>query len=569
MSRACSALLLFLMLGACEPGPTEIVLVVDTDIPTADTIRITAARAGVPVGSSSANLGEQPPPRRLVLVHRGGELGPIHVTIEALEADGVIIAVERVLEFELHRSRTLEVFLANTCRGVRCPAGQSCGDRGTCRPIEVLACEYDDSCAPLDGGPNQRPDGDTSCPLSVGICGIALSHLPGDRVTPVPCTAAGATTGWVRGPLGDLPSLGGEPPSYQLDEVGTHRVHLESATDPTCTADAMLEVVTASSIADTGVSFAELRAIDARVGAAFVAGRGGAYAVDVFGWHDLRLVGTGDLAPADMRAVAVSGRDAIFGPSAADGSAYRIRAETPFLSAAITAVPLPIGSREVRDIALSLEVAMPMIVATKDGAVRIDGVESTPNAQPLGPLFDPGPSGWAALGAAEPATRGALFMGDGANVINVALTGGASFNAGAPAPIPAWLLVVRAAEVDDRNSARPLLWLCGAGGVGLWVLSGDWSAMSVFPEPVGMWTGNCLDLAVGPDGDAWVAAGTAGVVRLDRGGAPVLTLGEVHGVVAGASIDRIALTWDVSRREVWMLDAAARVVYSLSGDRPQ
>ena len=115
------------LLAASCSGPTsEIVLVVDTDVVNAASLRVTVVSPSGRSRVSTADLALQPPPRTLVLVHTGGDLGPIHVTFDALDPQGrALVSVSResrelgekqsvCREKLAHRAASPTLFFSNT-----------------------------------------------------------------------------------------------------------------------------------------------------------------------------------------------------------------------------------------------------------------------------------------------------------------------------------------------------------------------------------------------------------------------------------------------------------------------
>ncbi len=550
---------LALLLASCDGSASEIVLVVDTDIPNVDSFRVVAVR-DADSATSTADLSTQRPPRTIVYVHRGGSLGPLRLTVQALQGATVLVSVEREIHFVPGRSLRLDVFLAAACSSATCPAPLTCGNDGVCRPRVVDPCEAEGTCAPSDAGMIDSPP---ACTLGGAICGVEPLHLPGDRVVPIPCEPTGQTTiTTITGPSGLLTDAAGV---FSLQESGPHAVRITLASDSTCAVERAIDVAGTVTIPDsTSVSHEALRDFAARVGTAFIAGRRGAYAIDAAGWYDLRGGATGArVAPEDLRAVAVHSGQPIFGPLGDDGYIYRVVADAPFATPMHEAIVLPEGSREVRALAASISGGEPLLAATKDGAVLVTGLATAPSARAVLPTWDPASSGWAAIASVQAATYGSIWMGRVDSLINVADGIGGELNSGSSVSLPIWIQPAYDAAFDDRDPSAPRLWICGAGGVALWVIADDWSTRSTLPAPTHTWMGNCRDLAIDADGDAWIAGGTLGLVRLDRDATPVVVYGGPLGLPAASSVDRVAAAWDGSSREVWMLDTTARAVLTL------
>jgi hypothetical protein len=117
-------------LVACT-GPTEILVVVETDIAAVDELVVEARVGDGAVQRATASLATQPPPRRLVLEHRGGPLGPVRIVASARRGDTEIVRVERISAFTPNARVEVRITLEDACVGVSCPEGVCTG--GVCR----------------------------------------------------------------------------------------------------------------------------------------------------------------------------------------------------------------------------------------------------------------------------------------------------------------------------------------------------------------------------------------------------------------------------------------------------
>lgn len=560
------AIALAVLACSCARGPTEIVLIVDTDIAGVESFHVEATGPDMEARIASANLSDQRPPRTLVLTRRGGELGPIHLRVEARAAGEPLASVRRIVRFAPDRSLPLLVFLADACRSASCEPHATCGNTGECRSARVRACEHDGTCGEAGDAavraidPRSPESGGDAGACRLGeLCGLGARHLPGDRVAPGLCAPIEPPTrASITGPGGEL-TASGDPARFVLGPPGTYVARVELAGDSTCAVTRELEVVAPTIVPDSsGVSADELRDLAARAGAAFVAGRRGLYAIDADGWIALRAVATGDPLPEDLRGLAVFEGHPIVGTHGDTNSVHRVVADAPFDSASVrsTRLELPSGSREVRAVDVRLDGAGPVLVSTKDGAVVLDDPDGAATARSIGPTYDPSAGGFAAIGADETA-RGAIWLGRSDEIVNRSMRGGATFNEGSGAALPAFLGIAREAEVDDRDPAQARLWICGSAGVAMWSLAQDWGEESSLPAPTAAWSGACRDLAVGDDGDVWIAAGLEGLVRIDTTALLVVRYDESTGLPAGTSVDRVAFARDASHREIWMLDASS------------
>ncbi len=562
--RRLTWLALALLAGSCS-SVTEIVLVVDTDIAAADTFRVTAVHPDGHSDQSMANLTTKAPPRTLVLLRRSGPLGPVHLTVEALSEGRSVVSVAREVAFEEGRSLRLDVFLPEGCRTAGCVSSQTCGNDGTCRSPIVPTCEYDGTCVDADGGARDAGSPDSGeadggdggvCPLaSDSICGVSDTLLVGDVVTPRACASDEAIVS-VDGPSGPVDGGG----TFLLPAPGRYTVRAAIGDIAGCAITRDVDVAALAPTADSmSVSSGELRDLAARVDTAFVVGRDGAWAVDVTAWFPMAGLGV----PTDLRAVAVDHGQPLLGPTASDGAVYRLRADPPFDAVGVTRMMLPAGSREVRALAVPLDATGPALAATKDGLVTVafDGA-----TMQVGPSWDPNVGGGAAIGHEVAGSYGAIWMTSATTIVNRSISGASAFAGGMEADLPSWLQNAHAVAVDERDASAPRLWVCGDGGAAVWTLTGDWTSRTVLPDPAHTWNGTCLDLALGDEGDAWVASGTSGLVRLHYDAALRARYDAAEGLPGGASLDFVAFAADAGHRQVWALDVAARTIFQWSAD---
>lgn len=146
-------------LVGCGDDVTEIVLEVRSDLSVPE--QLDAARIEVrrPMGepqTADADLTgpEGGFPRTLAVVHRGGPLGPVEITVTGLRDGAPVVARELVAHFEKGESLRLVVRLQDACIGRACPDEQTC-EAGACRDETIAQCEYEGrtcSDAGLDGG---------------------------------------------------------------------------------------------------------------------------------------------------------------------------------------------------------------------------------------------------------------------------------------------------------------------------------------------------------------------------------------------------------------------------------
>ena len=571
-----------LLAASCGGGPTEIVLVINTNIPEIDGLRVdvTFPRGGT--SGSDADLTAQPAPRRLVLVHDAGPLGPVMVRVHGLQGATEIVMVERALTFEAGETLTLEILLSADCQALSCAARTSCGNDGRCRPTEVQPCEYvgrtcagpEDAGLGLDAGVGDAdagaPDagGDAGLDLDGGpecnICGVAERHLPGDVVRPSGCGLPVDVT--VAGPSGDLAPMGASG-RYLLPQTGTYTVTIHD-TSTGCINSRAISVPAPISIGDPGgVAPDELRDLDARVDTAFVAGRRGPFAVDASAWFDLRdgVIGGDSMAPENQRAVAVVDGVAFFGPAQNEGAIHLIDTAAPFDTSNHWRIDLPSGDHRVHAMDSRVGHLAPIALATRAGVLIVDDPTGSPSVDSRSSYEA---NGWVAVGEVEHDPLGALWAGDNRDLINRHVRGGGDvLNNRSDVRRPGFLGDVNAAVVPDDGATSPLLWLCGSAAVARFDFSDmDWMDQSDLPDETAQWTGACNDMATSVGGDIWVASGPDGLVRLDDSATSRAVLTTSTGLPPGFQVDFVAVASDATVRQVWALDATAHVMLRFEAD---
>lgn len=553
-----SALALGASLIACAATPTELEIVMDTELAEARSFAVDVTSAGGVLQTSTADLTERAPPRRLVLVHRSGALGPVRVLARALDGSGATVAeATRVVTLESGRRLTLTIFLDDGCAPGVCTDPSTCDGSGGCRSPDVAPCELSTGCdagvdatvdasvdagaldanVPLDAGQDTSPE----CELEV--CDVPSFALPGDHVVPRPCGTPPGDLEYRFTAADDVETS--EAPPYRLNQVGQHRFAMWSASDPDCRAEARLDVLGASAMPSTGRPTDEIRDLDARPGTAFLAGRRGAFAADVTGWHDLRAVGvaTGSVATEQLASVVVYEGHAFFGTSDNRNALFRVVTAAPFDRAEHFAIPLD-GDRPTYAIGVRLDGTGPLVLGTKDGVLEVSPTAPDTYVARELDTEDVKARASVAVGTVEASGRGAVWAANAVDgwIRNLALGGAAPFAGGAQQDLPTVLGEIRAIAIDDEHDR---LWLCGSGGLLAYALP-----FSDFAIPVGSSVLPCFDLAVDVDGSVWVAGGDA-LSRFDTDSRILARLGAADGI-PGAAL--VALTRTPSR-ELWVLSA--------------
>ncbi len=569
MRRASLAVALAMLLGCATP--TQIVVVVDTDLAIPSEIDSLRLRVTSPDGTSQQALAPLDPgtrpPRSLVLLHRGGALGPLRFEAEALLAGVVVAHTGRSLAFAAGSTTTVHVWLARACRGVDCGA-QTCGAGGRCRPYEVDACDLDPArCAdagtpdagPSDGGPAdagidaERTDAGPRCTLAADgrLCGgIRAMHALGDRIAPMPCTALPpgvSVTYELRGPSGTLPAA----TEWDVRASGDYQLLATASAPAACTVSASFHVQRFDIAASTARPATTYQGFAARVGMAFVATRGGPYAVTrASGWRDLRIGTTGStFSNDDVTGVTVRRDEVIFATTASHPPATRVVVSDDFSSIVLTDMALPTADRSARRMATA---PGPLgsgdglgAMATRTGAVVIEDTPAPFSARAL-------PLAWDALrgvtiGTRESSARGAVWTADLVSMRNHAIGAGTAVAAGAP--IPLGVTMMQALVVDDRDASAMRLATCSLdAGLRIYDLTAIGAAL---PAPIATVGGACRDVALDEDGSFWTAT-SAGLVRVDRDGSDRARPAAADGAPP-AGVARVAVAWSALGREIWAL----------------
>lgn len=134
MKRLC----LFAMLAACAPtDPTQLVVVVDSDLPSSrvDTVEVVVRGLEGGEQTARARLVDGPLPRFVAIERRGGPMGPLEIEARALLSGVPQVSQRRRTSFVAQQTRRVDLFLASSCVDVPCGA-ETC-ERGSCGAIDV------------------------------------------------------------------------------------------------------------------------------------------------------------------------------------------------------------------------------------------------------------------------------------------------------------------------------------------------------------------------------------------------------------------------------------------------
>lgn len=142
-TRAQLAVVLALAVStSCGGKLTEIVLVIDSDIPTptmldAVHIVVTGPSMTMPLDTIVPYTGS--PPLTLSLIPRTAILQPVTITVEGERSGTVVVTRKIVTGFDEGVQRVLHVRLARSCVGGVCPTDQTCDERGLCVPTLLMS----------------------------------------------------------------------------------------------------------------------------------------------------------------------------------------------------------------------------------------------------------------------------------------------------------------------------------------------------------------------------------------------------------------------------------------------
>ena len=164
MSRILSSFALLsalaLLAGGCA-SRTEVILSVETDIPTLDHVEILVIGPTGSQQSATATFGAAPSTARtLGVTWSSGPLAPFVATVTGYRSGAVVITRTAELELVQGQTRVVHVDLLARCVSVVCGAQQTCGDSG-CRPRLLGPSDYESytgSISAHDAGPPSTDD---------------------------------------------------------------------------------------------------------------------------------------------------------------------------------------------------------------------------------------------------------------------------------------------------------------------------------------------------------------------------------------------------------------------------
>jgi hypothetical protein len=162
---ACVCSPIFLLQACSVDPPTEVVVVVDTDLSVPDHVSGIEIDVIMPSSRietrSTALTSRAVLPVTLGVLYREGPLGPVQIEARAVHGGVVVVRRRASLALREHRSLLAWMVLSGACEGVDCP-NETC-DEGACRAIELRPEEIADygGAVPMldasfahDGGPS-------------------------------------------------------------------------------------------------------------------------------------------------------------------------------------------------------------------------------------------------------------------------------------------------------------------------------------------------------------------------------------------------------------------------------
>jgi len=239
------------VLAACTKPPTQLVVVVDSDLPAADRVSVRAVARpdddpADPGVESTFTVSDTPGPATFVMPLSFGVIPPggdparrVEVVVEARDAaERAVVSRRARTGFVREQTLRLPIFLAEACRGVECPDGQTC-DQGLCVTAEVppeSLMEVEPGDELLDGGPSPDGGGPTCVPVSP----TPVLSVPGPPAAAA-LAALPETSQWALGADADTETLFAvaaadgsiDTPSTRIAASGSWGLTIQARTDTT------------------------------------------------------------------------------------------------------------------------------------------------------------------------------------------------------------------------------------------------------------------------------------------------------------------------------------------------
>ena len=552
-----------LLLCACADDPTQIVVVVNTDVEAGTDIE----RVELEVDGSVISEVVPPSPRTALLKHSGGELGPIRVLVRGLRGGLRRIEREAVVDFVEGKTLLLNLCLSRDClEDTSCAGSRTCTEDGCRSPVIDELPEYNGtiptSCGAIvgeDAGMSDAAidaddagiDGGPPCVLTGGICNVGDTVIPGDRLEPMACDGPGPPLTWQWGPSGALADV---VLPFIADTPGTYELEATQPGAPGCTASFTVEVADMNMASTDGMPGTPVIDFAATPGLAF-ATTGGPEAWAIHpsrGWSDMRISASGNEPSGNLESVGVLTRRPVFGTVEDEGGVYPVMSAPDFSANDWNEINLS-GSDD-RGYALSghADGSPPLAIAYGEG---IGVLNNLSGATEMLEAYSAGYDADIAISIADPDAYGQIWVlsRDRQEVVNVDLDGGPELNGGSPDSTD--IGEPNAIEVTENSAGRANLWLCGDAALYMYDLRGgiDLDApdatTSVAP---------CHDVAVDGRGGIWVAT-PSGLQRFDADGMPVASLAHSGGYSHVAYAEGSG-----GRREVWAVATADNAVHRVT-----
>lgn len=135
-----------LIAAGCVASPTEIVVVVDSDLAIPNDLNRVRVSVTGPSGEQRVSEGALASaadlPATVGLVHRGGPLGDASVLVEGVRGTDTVVARRASFAWEPNQTLALRLDLLRSCLSIVCGPMETCGENG-CRPIAVAPEELE------------------------------------------------------------------------------------------------------------------------------------------------------------------------------------------------------------------------------------------------------------------------------------------------------------------------------------------------------------------------------------------------------------------------------------------
>jgi hypothetical protein len=186
--RSVAVCIALLGLAACAPQPTQLIVVVDTDIVIPGAldqidVEITSPTGATETERATMLSGRERLPLTVGVAPSGERLGPIDVVAIGRRSGAEVARRHHRVTLLRSETRVLALHLPSACASIECAPGQTCGERG-CTSVQIDAS----SLPAWTGSPPRFPSGDASIdlPRDAGDGGDAGGRL--DASTDAPDT---------------------------------------------------------------------------------------------------------------------------------------------------------------------------------------------------------------------------------------------------------------------------------------------------------------------------------------------------------------------------------------------